>query len=80
VIGSGGVRHGVDAAKAIASGAHLVGVAHRFLQAADHSAKEVVLKVRRIVEELRTSMFCVGARTLDDLRKAPLYPVGAGRE
>jgi isopentenyl-diphosphate delta-isomerase len=80
VIGSGGVRHGVDAAKAIASGAHLVGVAHRFLQAADHSAKDVVEKVRRIVAELRTTMFCVGARTLDDLRKAPLYPVVAGRE
>lgn len=78
LIGSGGVRHGVDAAKAIASGADLVGVAHRFLQAADRSAKDVVEKVRRLVEELRMSMFCVGARTLDDLRKRPLYPHGAG--
>jgi len=76
VIGSGGIRHGVDAAKAIASGADLVGVAHRFLQAADRSAKEAVERARLLIEELRMSMFCVGARTLPDLRKTPLHPAG----
>jgi isopentenyl-diphosphate delta-isomerase len=80
VIGSGGVRHGVDAAKAIASGADLVGVAHRFLQAADHSAKEAIDLVRRLILELRMTMFCVGARTLRDLRNTPLYPVEALHE
>ena len=80
IIGSGGVRHGVDAAKAIASGADLVGVAHRFLQAADRSGKEVVDLVRRFVEELKTTMFCVGARSLAELRRAPLHPAGADLE
>ena len=76
IIGSGGVRHGVDVAKAIASGAHLVGMAYGFLRAATASAGEVLEEVRRVVKGLRMSMFCVGARTLDDLRAAALLHVG----
>jgi len=77
VIGSGGIRHGVDIAKAIAAGADLAGVAHRFLQAADRSAKETVERVRMMIDELKMSMFCVGAPTLAALRKTPLHAVGA---
>ena len=77
VIGSGGVRHGIDVAKALAAGADLVGMAYRFLQAADESTEAVVARVRRIVEQLKTSMFCVGAATLAALRDVPLHHVGA---
>jgi isopentenyl-diphosphate delta-isomerase len=77
VIGSGGVRHGIDVAKALAAGADLVGMAYRFLQAADESAEAVVSKVRRVVAELRTSMFCVGAGSVASLRDVPLHRVGA---
>jgi isopentenyl-diphosphate delta-isomerase len=76
VIGSGGVRHGIDVAKALAAGADLAGMAYRFLQAANESAEAVVAKVRRVVRELRTSMFCVGAGTLAGLRDVPLHPLG----
>ena len=79
IIGSGGVRHGVDAAKAIAAGADLVGMAYRFLRAADVSAEAVVEEVGRVIEGLRMSMFCVGARSLGDLRRARLLHVGSGR-
>jgi isopentenyl-diphosphate Delta-isomerase len=78
IIGSGGVRHGIDAAKAVAAGADLVGMAYRFLRAADVSADAVVEEIGRVVEGLRMSMFCVGARTLADLRGTPLLRVGAG--
>ena len=73
VIGSGGIRHGVDAAKAIAAGAHLVGLAHSFLSAGAESAERVVEKVRETVNELRICMFCTGARTVDELRRVPLH-------
>jgi isopentenyl-diphosphate delta-isomerase len=72
VIGSGGVRNGLDAAKAIALGADLVGLAQRFLEAANESAEAVVARAARVVRELEIAMFCAGVRDLEELRGAPL--------
>lgn len=72
VIGSGGVRSGLDAAKAIALGADLVGLAQPFLEAADRSAEAAEARATRIVRELRIAMFCAGARDLEALREAEL--------
>ena len=69
IIGSGGLRSGVDVAKAIALGADLAGLAQPFLEAALESPEHVAARIDRIVQELRIAMFCVGARTLDDLRR-----------
>ncbi len=77
VIGSGGIRNGIDVAKAVALGADLAGMAYPFLQAANESAAAVAAKVRRTVRELKISMFCVGARTLEDLRRVPLRRDGS---
>jgi isopentenyl-diphosphate Delta-isomerase len=75
VIGSGGIRHGLDVAKAIALGADLTGMAYRFLGPARESAAAVVEKIDRTVRELKIAMFCVGARNLEELRRAPLRDV-----
>ena len=72
VIGSGGIRSGVDAAKAIALGAHLVGTAYPLLKPATVSAEAVIERVGRIVDELRIAMLCVGTRTIDELRRVDL--------
>jgi isopentenyl-diphosphate Delta-isomerase len=72
IVGSGGVRTGVDVAKALACGAHLVGLAYPFLRAADESEARVVETVRRIVDELRICMFCLGVRTIEELRRVKL--------
>ena len=72
VIGSGGIRTGLDTAKAIALGADVVGAAYPFLEAAVESPEKVVARIERTIEELRISMFCTGARTIADLRRARL--------
>ena len=89
IIGSGGVRNGLDVAKAIALGAELVGMAYPFLRAANESVERVAETVRRTVHELKIAMFCVGARTIAELRQARLLhhgllplepPLGLSRE
>lgn len=77
VIGSGGVRSGLDVAKAIALGASLVGLAQPFLQPATDSADAVYAAIHRVVRELKITMFCLGVRTLDDLAATPIHPLSS---
>ncbi len=72
IIGSGGLRNGLDAAKAFALGAHLVGMAYPFLEAATESPERVEAAIRRVVRELKIAMFCLGARTPSALTRAKL--------
>jgi isopentenyl-diphosphate delta-isomerase len=68
LIASGGVRNGIEAAKALALGADLVGIAGPFLRAADRSAAAAEDLACELVETLRIAMFCTGARSLAELR------------
>jgi isopentenyl-diphosphate delta-isomerase len=72
LIASGGIRTGVEAAKAIALGADAVALATPFLQPATVSPEAVGEKIGEILEELRTAMFCVGAGNLQELKSIPL--------
>lgn len=69
LIASGGIQNGMEAAKALALGADLVGIARGILKAATQSVEEV-LKAMEIRElELKMAMFGVGAATIQDLQK-----------
>jgi isopentenyl-diphosphate Delta-isomerase len=72
VIASGGLRNGIEAAKALALGADAVSLALPLLKAADRSVEDAVLALRRVMEELRTAMFVTGCRTVADLRRRRL--------
>ena len=72
VIGSGGLRSGLDVAKAIALGADLAGLAQPFLEAAMDSPEAVGVRIDRIVRELKIAMFCVSSRTVSDLKLVPI--------
>lgn len=72
IIASGGVRNGLDTAKAIAFGADLVGMAQPFLRAGVEAADRVVEKAESTIRELRIAMFCTGSRDLDALAKVEL--------
>ena len=74
LIGSGGVRSGIDVAKAIALGADLVGSAapHLFRSAEGGGSDAILNGLRSFQDELRITMFCTGAADLQALRKTPL--------
>jgi|TARA_B100000315_G_scaffold13057_1_gene12307 isopentenyl-diphosphate delta-isomerase len=67
IIASGGIRTGIDIAKCISLGASLVGIAQPLLPPAVKSSREVVTKIDKILQELKTSMFVTGSRTTRDL-------------
>jgi isopentenyl-diphosphate Delta-isomerase len=69
LIASGGLRNGLDVAKAIALGADLGGLAFPFLQAADISAAAVAELTEILMAELQTVLFCTGSANLSALRR-----------
>ena len=78
VIASGGVRTGIDAAKAIRLGADLVGMGAPALGSAMETAKAVENQLSAVVEELKIAMFCTGSRDIPALRQAVLRNVADG--
>ncbi|HEX8661976.1 MAG TPA: type 2 isopentenyl-diphosphate Delta-isomerase, partial [Brevundimonas sp.] len=72
IIGSGGIRDGVEAAKAIRLGADMVGQAAGVLTAATISTEAVVEHFQTLIRQMRTVCFCTGSANLTALRKAPL--------
>jgi isopentenyl-diphosphate delta-isomerase len=70
LVASGGIRDGVQMAKAIALGADLAGVALPFLRAAEESDAAVASLIDELVTALRIALFATGSRTLADLRDA----------
>ena len=78
VIASGGVRTGIDVAKAIRLGADLVGMGAPALGSAMETAKAVENQLSAVVEELKIAMFCTGSRDIPALRQAVLRNVADG--
>jgi isopentenyl-diphosphate Delta-isomerase len=72
LIGSGGVRHGVDALKVLCLGARLAGVGRELLTAAASGPDAAVDAVGVLVEQLRVGAWAAGALRLRDLNAALL--------
>ena len=79
VIATGGVRSGLDAAKAIALGASLVGVARPLLTAALAGDAAVDAWLDQFIEEIRVGVFLSGGTCLADLRQVPRVIAGETR-
>lgn len=69
LIASGGLRNGLEVAKAIALGADLAGMALPFLQAANQSEAALHELVEILTAELSTAMFCTGCQHLSALKQ-----------
>ena len=73
IIGSGGVRTGLDAAKLVALGADLAGIALPAIRAyAEGGADAVKQLLDAVIAEVRAAVFLTGAGSLEGLRRAPL--------
>ncbi len=80
VIASGGVRSGMDMAKALALNACLTSVSQPALQAAVKGAKDTEKLLSLLIEELKNVMFLVGAENVQKLAKTPVVVTGKTAE
>ncbi len=69
LVASGGIRSGMDAAKALALGADVVAMARPLLAPALESSSAVVDTLGAFIEELRVCLHCCGAGDLAELRR-----------
>jgi isopentenyl-diphosphate delta-isomerase len=69
IIASGGIRTGLDAAKAIYLGANLVGMALPFLKTAQDKNSSLESFFDFHCEALKIALFCSGSRTPEELKQ-----------
>ncbi len=79
VIASGGIRSGLDMARAIALGAQAAGVAGGILRAAAESYEATRAEIDQLIHEFRVAMFLTGSRRISDLARAPYVIRGETR-
>ena len=79
VISSGGIRSGLEAAKAIALGADSVGMALPFLKRSI-SQEELNQFINKFNDSLRIAMFLVGANNIEELKQSKLVIRGKTRQ
>jgi isopentenyl-diphosphate Delta-isomerase len=72
IVASGGIRTGMDAAKALAMGADVVAVARPLLAPAIESPAAVADWLQRFIDELRVCLHGCGAANLTSLRRRGL--------
>ena len=79
IIATGGVRSGLDAAKALALGATAVGVGRPLLQAALKGEDACMEWLASFELELRTAIFLAGIKRASDLHRVPIVVTGRSR-
>ena len=80
IIATGGIRTGLDAARAIAVGADSAGVAREVLEAATVSADAVEKKLETIIRGLKAAMFLTGSGSVKDLKTIDYIITGETRD
>ncbi|MHA6495336.1 type 2 isopentenyl-diphosphate Delta-isomerase [Pseudomonas borbori] len=72
LIASGGIRSGIDVAKALRLGADVVGQAAAVLNSATASTEAVVEHFEVVIRQLRIACFCTGSADIAALKRAPI--------
>lgn len=77
LIASGGLRNGLDAAKCVTLGASMAAMAYPFLRAAAESRDSLFTFADRLMAELKSTMFLVGARNVSELASSRYILTGS---
>ncbi|MBI3091966.1 MAG: type 2 isopentenyl-diphosphate Delta-isomerase [Candidatus Tectomicrobia bacterium] len=77
VVATGGLRSGLDVARALSLGASAGGMAIPMLEAALLGPEAVVARLREIIAELRAAMFLLGVRRPAELQRCDVVILGA---
>ncbi len=80
LISTGGVRNGLDIARALALGATLIGMAFPFLKAASESYEKVCELLEGLVAEMKVAMQLSGAANIEQLSQVDVVVTGETRE
>jgi isopentenyl-diphosphate delta-isomerase len=79
LISTGGVRNGLDMARALALGATLVGIGFPFLKAASESYEAVCALLEKLMAELKVAMQLSGAASIAQLQEVDIVVTGETR-
>ncbi len=80
IIGSGGIRHGLDVARAIALGADVAGIARELLKPAMESSSQVIKKLEEIIQALKIAVFMSGCSSVSELKNVDHIITGKLRD
>ncbi|MCS7121809.1 MAG: type 2 isopentenyl-diphosphate Delta-isomerase [Archaeoglobaceae archaeon] len=79
-IATGGLRSGVDVAKCLAIGAKVASAALPFLKDAMKSSEDVEKKIEYFKRGLKTCMFLMGCKKVEELRSLKIFVSGKFRD
>jgi len=80
LVASGGIRNGLDVARAIALGADVAGMAKALLKPAHDGKEKLERKLEAIREELKAVMFLLGVKNIEELKRVPCIIVGKTKD
>jgi len=80
IVATGGLRSGLDVARAVSIGASAGGMAGRLLPAALEGPEALGNELATIVHELKAAMFLIGARNIQALAEAKALITGRSKE
>ncbi|MFO7796446.1 MAG: type 2 isopentenyl-diphosphate Delta-isomerase [Promethearchaeati archaeon] len=72
IIGSGGIRNGIDVAKALRIGAHYAAMARPFLMVALEGSTSIENFIEKTLTELKITMLLTSSRNPVELKNAPI--------
>ncbi len=80
IIATGGIRSGLDVARAVSIGASAAGIAGQLVKAANESANAVSKELTIFIDELKAAMFLTSSPSISKLKRQKVIVTGKTRD